>query len=147
MSASNSPDLPQPTDMIDGSHLSQEMVFGILQAAYMKPEVDGDFVHVMGRLGTPCTIIIDVYISLYSAAFFRTDLESHEKLSIVNKINCTVPMARCSMSEDGSSVDMDYLLPIEEGLTPLQLLNCITRFDIQVNHALDELEDSLDFSL
>ena len=149
MSASDSPDLPKPTAMIEKSRLSKELLFDIFQAAYMKPDIGSEgALWVNGRSGIPYIVTVDSYeIAFYMCYFFREDLDRNEKLELLNKLNATTGIARFSISEDSSPLDIECCLSIEEGLTPLQILNYLTNFDTEVARALDELEDSLDFNL
>ena len=141
----DSPDLPGPTDIIAESQLSKELLFGIFQAAYLKPEIDCEgelWVH--GRSGIPYIVGIDSYITFYVCSFFRKDLDRNERLESLNDMNSTSGIARFSMSEEGIPLDVGCYLPVEEGLTPLQLLNFLTIFDTEVINALEWMKDSLD---
>ena len=114
----------------------------------MKPEFDSEGeLWVNGRSGIPYIVTVDSYITFYICYFFREDIDKNDKLELLNKLNGTTGLARFSISEDGSPIDIGCYLPIEEGLTPLQLLSYLTNFDIEVDQALDELGDSLDLSL
>ena len=149
MPASNSPDLPNPTDMIEKSQLSKELLFGIFQAAYMKPELEDGYLWVMGRSGIPYIVDVDWWIEFLASFRFREDLDRNEKLELLNKLNSTNLMVRFSMledvsvSEDDSFFHATYQFPVSEGLTPLQLLNYLTNFDTFVDMATDEIADFL----
>ena len=151
MSVSNSPDITEPTEMIEKDRLSKELVFSILHAAYMKPEIDPEgYLWVWGRSGIPYIVVVDEsYIEFLASFRFKDGLDRNGQLELINRLNSTTLMVRFSMledtpvSEDDSFFQAAYQFPVREGLTPLQLLNYLTSFDTFVDMATDEVEDSL----
>ena len=81
-------------------------------------------------------------IALFCVFGFKASVEKAEKLEAVNKLNDGKVMARFSVNRR-ESLFIDYNMLIEEGVTPLQILNCFTRFDNVVISGMDEITDLL----
>lgn len=135
-----------PTDLIEKSQLTVERLHDIFQAAYMKPEIDsdGDLI-IRGR--TRIRYIVQVrerqgIIAIFGIFGFRDGAENTEKLEAVNKLNDGKVVVRFSVNRRGA-LFIDYHLLIEEGVSPLQILNCFTRFDSVVIGSLEEIKDLL----
>lgn len=135
-----------PADLIEKSNLTAERLHEIFRAAYMKPEIDSeDALTIRGR--TRIKYVIQIrerqgLIALFCVFGFKGSVEKAEKLEAVNKLNDGKVMARFSVNRR-ESLFIDYNMLIEEGVTPLQILNCFTRFDNVVISGMDEIQDLL----
>lgn len=135
-----------PAGLIEKSDLTIERLHDIFHAAYMKPEVDSQGALVI-RGRTRIKHIVQLrekqgIIALICGFGFRDGAEEIDKLEAVNKLNDGKVMVRFSVTRRGA-LFADYHILIEEGITPLQILNCFTRFDNVVIGSMAEIKDLL----
>lgn len=135
-----------PTGLIEKSNLTIEKLQEIFRAAYMKPETDpqGSLL-IRGRTRIRYTVQVrerQGIIAILCGFRVRDGVENTEKLEALNKLNDGKVMARFSVTRRGS-LFADYHLLTEEGVTPLQILNCFTRFDNVVIGSIEEIRDLL----
>ena len=160
---SKSPILRRATEMIKRIQLDNFLLYCIFEAANMRPEgqfyqsehvmdtheeVDArsniDQIRVNGHSGIEWVVAVlekNNVISFHTDFSFHEDLSRNEKLEFLNQLNLANVMARFSMSDSGDMGIVDYELPIGEGITPLQILNCAARFDRIVERAIADEYD------
>ena len=152
-----SSNVPHPTDLIKRDQLNYEVLYYIFGAAYRKPralvvstgakEVDSgasiDHIDVVAPKPLGMDYDVEIFernnVVRFGKSFeFREGLDRSEKLEFLNELNLTKVMARFSMSVDGESLlYVIFDLPIGEGVTPLQILNCATRFEMIIKSLVD----------
>lgn len=132
-------------NFIGKDELNQEVVSEVLERAYLKPEIDPDrdikfeglsgfthFAHLRRRKD-----IIRIFSIFPFAAEHKT---GEEKLRFVNRLNERFVLVRFAMRRE-NSLQADYNLVTEEGITPLQLLSAVKVFDRIVMDAIREVRD------
>lgn len=141
------PNSPSPNDLITNEQLSNKLIFNILQAAYMRTERASDDKDVVVHMRSGIRYL-GVFtkrsgsLNFFTLVSLRDNLDANNKLELVNKLNLDSAMAKFVLTED-SLLWVGYDLLTEEGLTPLQILNCLTRFDSIVASVIDDIEDYL----
>ena len=155
----------RPDDLIYREELNHEVLYYIFQAAYMMPEAhilktgskdvrssaDIDQITVLGRGQESVDYDVKILetnnvISFFRDFEFREHLNRSEKLEIINRLNLTKVMVRFLVNdgEDNTrSGIVIYDLPIGEGITTLQILNCAERFQMIVDCLADQEDNVL----
>lgn len=120
------------TEIITPDDMSIEKIYGIFQAAYMKPELDSDGdVRVKGPSGIRQIISVETekqLLKFMSIFGLKENRNREEKLELVNRLNENVVFSRFSMPQDDVLL-ADYFIAYEEGVMPLQIMNSLQWFD------------------
>jgi len=125
--------------------MSNEKMHELFKAAYMKPELDSDGdVRIKGPSGVHHIISVDSekqLLKFMSIFGLKEDRSREEKLELVNKLNDGVVFSRFSMPRDDFLL-ADYFISYEEGVMPLQIMNCMLWFDKTTIGAIRAYDES-----
>jgi len=133
------------SDLISVNEMSNERLYELFKAAYMKPEYDSDGdVRIKGPSSFHQIVNIDADKQLikFIAMFgLKEDRSHHEKLEFINKLNDGVVFSRFSMPREDVLL-ADYFLAYEEGIMPLQILSSMKWFDKATIGAIRQYDES-----
>lgn len=133
------------TTIISPEEMSNEKMQELFKAAYMKPKLDDNgYVRIKGPSGFYQIISVDgkkKLLKFMSIFGFKDNRSREEKLTLINNLNDGVVFARFSMPR-GDVLLADYYIPYAEGVTPLQIMNCIQWFDKTTIGAIREYDRS-----
>ena len=119
-------------DLINPAEMTSEKLYDLLRSAYMKPTLgtDGE-IRLKGPSGFHQTIEVNAgnkFLKFMALFGLQEDRSRQEKLELVNRLNDGIVLSRFSMPREYALM-ADYHISFEEGMTALQILNCIHWFD------------------
>lgn len=117
--------------IIPEAELTTARIHSILRDAEFKVSIDDDGDALVVSKGEELWVRGDVEKSrIYLMAYrvFRDNVESGEKLGLVNVINDELVMIRACVTERQDRLWLDYSFPTEAGMTAEQISNTTKRF-------------------
>jgi hypothetical protein len=119
-----------PDELITPDNLSKELMYEILDAAYMEPKYDEDGdLQVKDR----CTCIVmpsdaKDRIRLLTVFGFKPETPREARLEFVNKVNSDYALVRAAVGASDDTLYFDYYIPTAGGITKKAFVLALKRF-------------------